>query len=290
METAVTRDDSVCLSAILTCLVLSIVYVASLYVWNSPHPREHSSTIKKRFFSVFIMTLVSPASLYFGMSEQVFQKATIWELMGLRWPGFIQAAFVSLSLTMILFLGPLSVQAVNGLWRLYTEPMYWVESAKTLIWWRNQVVAPLSEEWTFRACMLPLLLQCFNPTTAIFICPLFFGVAHFHHVVERTRLGMDFKAALIVSCFHVSYTTLFGAYAAFLFAKTGHFVAPFAAHSFCNHMGSPDLLEVIDCKDPLKRAGLLCLFVIGLVAWCFLLNPLTNPAWFSNNLFWHKHF
>lgn len=49
-----------------------------------------------------------------------FAQATIWELMGLRWPGLIQAAFVSLSLTMILFLGPLSVQAVNGLWRLYT--------------------------------------------------------------------------------------------------------------------------------------------------------------------------
>lgn len=81
-----------------------------------------------------------------------------------------------------------------------TEPMYWVGSVKTLIWWRNQVVAPLSEEWTFRACMLPLLLQCFNPTTAIFICPLFFGVAHFHHLVERTRRGMDFKLALSVSC------------------------------------------------------------------------------------------
>lgn len=36
--------------------------------------REHPSTIKKRFFSVFIMTLISPAPLYFGLNEQVFQK------------------------------------------------------------------------------------------------------------------------------------------------------------------------------------------------------------------------
>lgn len=77
--------------------------------------------------------------------------------------------------------------------------MYWLGSARTLIWWRNQVVAPLSEEWTFRACMLPLLLQCFSPTTAIFICPLFFGVAHFHHVVERTKMGMKLKHAIILS-------------------------------------------------------------------------------------------
>jgi len=62
------------------------------------------------------------------------------------------------------------------------------------------VVAPLSEEWTFRACMLPLLLQCFTPATAIFVCPLFFGVAHFHHVMERVKMGMGIKHALFISC------------------------------------------------------------------------------------------
>lgn len=279
-----------CVSAILSCLGLSVVYVASLYVWSSPHNREHPSTIKKRFFSVFIMTLISPAPLYFGLNEKVFQKVTIWELLGLRWSGLIQATMIPLLLTMILFLGPLSLQGFNGLWRLYTEPMYWLGSIRTLIWWRNQVIAPLSEEWTFRACMLPLLLQCFTPTTAIFVCPLFFGIAHFHHVVERMKMGVGIKHALFISCFQSAYTTLFGAYAAFLFAKTGHFVAPFAAHSFCNHMGFPDLSEVAAYKDPLKRAGLLCLFVIGLVAWCFLLTPMTHPSLFNNNLFWTKHF
>ncbi|XP_076392160.1 ras converting CAAX endopeptidase Sras isoform X3 [Megachile rotundata] len=187
-------------------------------------------------------------------------------------------------------IGPLSVQGFNGLWRLYTEPMYWLGSVRTLTWWRNQIVAPLSEEWTFRACMLPLLLQCFTPTTAIFVCPLFFGVAHFHHVVDKVKAGVKLKHALFISCFQFTYTTLFGAYAAFLFAKTGHLAAPFTAHSFCNHMGFPDLSEVVAFKDPLKRAGLFSLFVIGLVAWCFLLTPMTNPTLFHNNLFWHKHF
>ncbi|XP_018350382.1 PREDICTED: CAAX prenyl protease 2 isoform X1 [Trachymyrmex septentrionalis] len=248
-----------CATAILACLALSIVYVASLYVWSSPHNREHPSTIKKRFLSVFIMTLVSPVSLYFGLNDKILQKTTIWEMLGLRWTGLIQATVISLFLTMTLFLGPLSLQGFNGLWRLYTEPMYWLASVQTLTWWRNQVVAPLSEEWTFRACMLPLLLQCFTPTTAIFVCPLFFGVAHFHHVVERVKMGMSIKHALFISCFQSTYTTLFGAYAAFLFARTGHFIAPFAAHSFCNHMGFPDLSEIAAYKDPLKRAGLMCL-------------------------------
>lgn len=91
---------------------------------------------------------------------------------------------------------------MNGIFEkiCFLEPNYWLGRIKTLVWWRNQVVAPLSEEWTFRACMLPLLLQCFSQTTAYFICPLFFGVAHFHHLVENTRRGMDLKIALLRSC------------------------------------------------------------------------------------------
>lgn len=61
------------------------------------------------------------------------------------------------------------------------------------------MVAPLSEEFTFRACMMPLLLQSIQPLTAVLITPLFFGVAHLHHMIERLRSGMDFKTAFIIS-------------------------------------------------------------------------------------------
>ncbi|XP_012275815.1 CAAX prenyl protease 2 [Orussus abietinus] len=288
METANPDTDFHCISAILSCLALSAVYVASLYVWNSPNISDHPSTIKRRFISVFIMSYISPTFMYFGMNETNLQKATIWELLGLRWSGLLQAIVIPWILTMILFLGPLCMQGLNGLWRLYTEPMYWLGNAKTLKWWRNQVVAPLSEEWTFRACMLPLLLQCFAPTTVIFICPLFFGLAHFHHIMERRKLGIQLKHVLVMSCFQFAQTTIFGAYAAFLFIKTGHLVAPVVAHSFCNHMGVPNVMEIATYKDPFKRVGLFSLFVFGLLAWCFLLTPLTNPTFFNNNLFWHK--
>ena len=36
--------------------------------------------------------------------------------------------------------------------------------------------APLSEEFMFRACMLPLLVPSFGEGWSMFICPLFFGV------------------------------------------------------------------------------------------------------------------
>ncbi|CAL7949721.1 unnamed protein product [Xylocopa violacea] len=259
METTDRNTDFSCITAILSCFVLSVMYVAGLYVWGSPYSSHHPTVIKQRFFSVFIMSLISPAFLYFGINEKVYQKETIWELLGLRWPGLIQAIVIPLLLTMILFLGPICVQGFNGFWRLYAEPMYWLGSIRTIIWWRNVVVAPLAEEWTFRA-------------------------------LDRVKVGMNLKHALSISCFQFTFTTLFGAYAAYLFAKTGHLVAVFVVHSFCNIMGCPDLSEVVAIKDPLKRAGLFSLFVIGLVAWCFLLTPMTNPRLFHNNLFWYKSF
>jgi prenyl protein peptidase len=89
-----------------------------------------------------------------------------------------------LLLTMLLFLGPISVQLTNGIWKIYSEPMFWLNHFQNLLWLRNHVVAPLSEEFTFRAAMLPLLLQSFSPLVAIFITPLFFGVGELNVMVE----------------------------------------------------------------------------------------------------------
>ncbi|XP_063231861.1 CAAX prenyl protease 2 isoform X2 [Bacillus rossius redtenbacheri] len=230
--------------------------------------------------------LISPVFLYLFLGEKR-QNAGLGHVLGLKATGLVPAVAVSLLLTAVLFLGPLCAQGLAGLRRLCTEPLVQAANLQNLIWLRNHVVAPLSEEFTFRACMLPLLLQCFRPMTAVFVCPLFFGVAHFHHMVERMKNGLDFRRALIVSCFQFMYTTMFGAYSAFLFVRTGHFAAPLTAHIFCNHMGFPDFAEILTYKDP-RRACLVCLFVLGLAAWCLLLVPLTNPAWFGNQLHWRK--
>ncbi|XP_023933537.1 CAAX prenyl protease 2-like [Lingula anatina] len=153
---------------------------------------------------------------------------------------------------------------------------------KNLIWLRNHVVAPFSEEFIFRACMIPLLIPSVGAGTAVFLAPLFFGVAHFHHMVERVRnKHADLKTAFLQSLFQFSYTTVFGAYSAFLFIRTGSLVAPVVAHAFCNHMGFPDIGMVFQYPPP-QRYKIMANFVIGLVLWCFLLYPLTHPPLFSN--------
>ncbi|XP_072158088.1 CAAX prenyl protease 2 isoform X3 [Bemisia tabaci] len=264
------------------------------------------------------MTFISPVFLWLFLPKEILQKNSIPELLGFRLPGLIQALVIPLLLTVILFLGQVADAAFRGFknifsekssktgndqsWdgcetdpnlpnftnaslpsdsdecRDFSEPQIW-------IWLRNYIVAPLSEEVIFRACMLPLLLTCFKPMAAVFICPLFFGTAHFNRLAERVLAGVDFKHAFLFSFFQFIYTTIFGAYSAYLFVRTGHFVPSFLAHVFCNIMGLADIMEIVSLPEP-RRSITAAIFVIGFISWCYLLSPLTSPALYSNNLFW----
>jgi hypothetical protein len=84
---------------------------------------DHPSTIKKRFFSVFIVMLLSPLFIYLFSSPDLLKNYTIWYVMGLRTDGFISALVYPLLLTVVLFLGPLSVQLTNGIWKIYSGKM-----------------------------------------------------------------------------------------------------------------------------------------------------------------------
>ncbi|KAG0717786.1 CAAX prenyl protease 2 [Chionoecetes opilio] len=150
----------------------------------------------------------SQTRLASGHSTHLFLRSqsalvTLWSQMGMRWEGLLPALVVPLFLTFVLFLGPL-VQAhlsvpITATLRMYLDPLYWYNTAQNPIWWRNQLVAPFSEEFTFRACMLPILLQCLTPGKAIFVAPLFFGVAHLHHAVDRLRAGITLPAVILIS-------------------------------------------------------------------------------------------
>lgn len=93
----------------------------------------------------------------------------------------------------------------------------------------------------------------------IFWSPLLFGLAHVHHAIDTFYAkGGDWsaaKSALFNTCtylalfdvhrslscavFQLSYTSLFGFYASFLFLRTGSILPPITAHIFCNIMGIP---------------------------------------------------
>lgn len=266
------------------CFTIAVLYVASLYIWRFEYSRDHPETIKRRFVSVTIVMAVSPIFVYLICREQLSTGDTsLWKLLGFRSDHLLQAFGIPLMLTVLLFLGPISVQAYNGGWRTYFRPSYWIESVNDLVWVRNHLVAPLSEEFTFRACMLPILLQKFSSVTAMLIVPLFFGVAHLHHFLERIRGGLDKRTAIIFSTFQILYTTLFGIYSAYLFVRTGHFMAPFIAHAFCNHMGFPDIQDLFAQPEPIRKL-FFALYVLGLVGFIALLPYASSPAIYGNSI------
>ncbi|XP_037302268.1 CAAX prenyl protease 2-like [Manduca sexta] len=278
-------DDYACVFSILACIFLTVTYVASLYIWKSTYSRDHPTTIKRRFFSVTCMMIVAPFISQYFWTEETLRKGDLWEHMGLKYSGIIQATLLPLFITAVLFLGPLTMQFLSGTLKIYAEPMYWVASWQDLVWVRNHVMAPLSEEWVFRSCMVPLLLQCLEPSTAVFIGPMLFGIAHFHHMFEQIKSGQGVKTALLISSFQFMYTSMFGVYSAYLFVRTGHFMAPLIAHMFCNHMGFPNFGEIPQFP-PTQRLIIICNFLIGFALWCILLVPATNPDIYYNRLHW----
>jgi prenyl protein peptidase len=188
---------------------------------------------------------------------------------------------------MILFLGPIVWKVQN--WSPQDDVPDFTRSHT----WRNIVVGPLAEEWVFRASMVPFMIQAgFSPFQAIVITPIFFALAHVHHIFrvgwQQTRMihffflktrGLAFyrygpilTSMLIV--LQVGYTSVFGLIGAFLQVRTGHFIAPALAHIFCNYMGLPDL----DFQYHKRKNLYWLLYAIGLVGFFVAAGPLTDPT------------
>lgn len=288
-------------TAVSASCLLGLSYVLSLYIWSLPfqspssssaasgkeflQDRDHPSTIKRRFVSAFCMLFASPPFVCAFGSSALLEGAALAAVIGFRGEGLLSAVVIPLFLTAVLFLGPVVMASVNDVRiKLIMMPHYWSQSIKDLIWWRNYVVAPFTEEYTFRACMLPILLGHFSPAGAIAIAPFFFGIAHLHHMIERIRKGQDVQTAVMISLFQSTYTTIFGMYSAFLFVRTGHIAAPVIAHGFCNFMGFPDFNELLN-HPPRTRAILGAFFILGVILFFALLFPLTDPKLYGNRLY-----
>ncbi|KAG5918702.1 hypothetical protein E4U53_004071 [Claviceps sorghi] len=110
------------------------------------------------------------------------------------------------------------------------------------------VAGPVTEECLFRSSAVPLLLMAgCSARSIILLSPLVFGIAHLHHFYEFrvTHPQTPLAVALARSVLQLSYTTLFGAYATFLFLRTGSLLAVVMVHTFCNGMGLPRLWGLV---------------------------------------------
>ena len=307
---------------------VSALYVGSLYLWPARYraPRDHPAVIRRRTVSLLGTCVASCALPWVALqiappcaaarAAGVALPATIAETTGFAVAGAPPAAIASLSLCALLFLGPLTRAALDegaaSVARLFADAL----APKSATAWRNHVVAPLAEEWVFRAVCVPTLVFAGAATVAraVALSPLLFGLAHVHHFFEarerarrreeatlrrcdadddcgdfgaRTVVDDDARArataaerratrrALIVVSVQFAYTSLFGAFAAFLMLRTGNACAPTAAHAFCNAVGVPDVAAAARSRH---RNVVIVAYVSGILAFATLLRPLTDPA------------
>eukprot|EP00069_Balaena_mysticetus_P012823 bmy_07817T0 len=318
-----------CWVSVFSCLSLACSYVGSLYVWKSELPRDHPAVIKRRFTSVLVVSSLSPLCVLLWRELTGIQPGTsLLTLMGFRLEGIFPAALLPLLLTMILFLGPLMQLSMDcpcdladGL-KVVLAPRSWARCLTDMRWLRNQVIAPLTEELVFRACMLPMLAPCTGLGPAVFTCPLFFGVGEFVQpgpaeifLAWEPRMGFGARAGPIGQAGrNVTWFSSFSAHfhhifeqlrfrqssvgsiflsAAFQFSYTAVFGA-YTAFLFIRtgHLIGPVLCHsfcnymgfpaVCAALEHPQRWPLLAGYALGVGLFLLLLQPLTDPKLYGS--------
>lgn len=281
--------------------------------------RRFLSVLISCFISLIIVYTVAnkPSAQSIYEYENSFP---ICEWLGLNMSrSMLTASATSLLLTMVLFAGPIVQWLVSDY--LYSQPFRvydphnkyqkainsnnWLQStldwfkfklkltknlvrenSTDLTFWRNYAVSPFTEEFVFRSCMLPLLVNQLGFTKSILIVPLFFGLAHLHHIVEgyfSKDQPLDFL--IMQHSFQFAYTYVFGLYSSYLFLRTGDFFSCFVGHSFCNFMGFPNFRQLLNDFAPRIKWSLLVVYILGLVTFFCVIVSVTDPSGFDNQVF-----
>lgn len=293
-------------TAVVACSAMTFLYVAILYaptvILCLPGPTSLTQFLIRRFVCVCVSALLCLlVSSLILVPMQDWKLSTLIDVFGVRADHVWQAVIFPVALTSLMYPGSLFLKSLllfdywketGSIGHILQRFRDWLLSlSSNVVAWRNYVVAPLTEELVFRACMIPLLL-CggFKPQNVVFLCPLLFSLAHLNHLWElySQRNCSLFRASVAVGI-QLMYTVVFGSYASFLYIRTGHLIAPLIAHIFCNFMGLP----VLYSQQRGHPLIFLTLFVAGTVGFLRLLFPATNPDLYNsrtdNCSCWHGH-
>lgn len=215
------------------CVVISVIFVSSLYVWDWIDPRlerlsrDHHSVIKRRTLSVVVSSIIS------AMLTHIYAGGIRIE------PTSITSLSVTLVQLLILMTGPI----VDQLGKLSHFP------AIDLPFFRTVIIAPVFEEFVFRHCFHTILLKSgFTEIGALFLSPFLFACAHIHHHVQSRDL--KYIAAQTI------HTCIFGWLGGYLLAHRSLWDA-ILAHAVCNYIGLPSYsTKPISVRISLYAVGL----------------------------------
>ncbi|KAL7627134.1 CAAX prenyl protease [Parahypoxylon ruwenzoriense] len=237
-------------TAVLFLVIYTFIYVVPFYLSPKTRPsrslsRDAPSVIRARVASVSLTCVICSLITFVILTSQQGGRATTAEALRALgyWPVGLVETGKCLLLTAVLFAGPLfETLVVDGGWRGWLALRLVSRISSEWTTWRNIVIGPFTEEVLFRSASVPLMLTAQTSVlTTIFVSPLVFGLAHLHHFYE-VRVSHPHVPAGVVALrclFQLAYTSLFGAYATFLFLRSGSLLAVFVVHAFCNCMGLP---------------------------------------------------
>ena len=268
------------LRALTYCILVSILYVLSIYIGVPNLPRDFPSVVRARMRNAILYTIMVMLVINYDLYDPKTSNCpTFLELIGISSYRITAAALLPLLLTVILFLGPIVQYTMEGCNIL--SPYFWMDKDKMLTF-RTLVIAPVTEEVVYRGCMFPLLHSAFG-VSAIVICPLIFGLAHLHHFFEWFKDEDNFinfqiaiatlKNTILGVIIQALMTFVFGVYSTFLLWRTCNIISPIICHAFCNGMGPPPIQNISSTKG---SSCIIATYIIGLVMFIFLLLPLTN--------------
>lgn len=186
--------------------------------------------------------IASGATLYLLVTTAKLQPGEAVRLLG-WWPIEPFNFLKSCALALLLYTGPVfEIIFIEHDMRGFGG---WQQTVATLTSWmgyRNYIAGPVTEELIFRSVLIPLhLMAKVSAARIVFLTPLYFGIAHVHHLYEfkLTHPHTPWLPAIVRSAFQFGYTTLFGWFASFLYLRTGSIYACILIHTFCNWVGLP---------------------------------------------------
>jgi prenyl protein peptidase len=310
----------------LACLFVGGLYLLPARIRRLPYadPRQ----VRARFLSTALTCAVAPLALLLwrvpadeGARGRGVEAPSLAALIGLRSEGLLSASVLPLASMVSLFAGSLldlallfrsrrraaaarpqgeAGKALSGappapplIERLdeLAGDLFPGLPASGVERWRNLAVAPLAEELVFRSCMGALLRAAgWSTWQVVAVSPLFFGVAHLHHVHRMVSEGSALSRALLVAAVQMTYTSFFGALEMAIFMRTAHLAPIVLAHSWCNLTGLPSLSFLDRRQETWKhRYAVAATYVAGIAVFILSIGPATDPArygntWFINNM------
>ncbi|KAF1778628.1 CAAX amino terminal protease [Phytophthora cactorum] len=256
-------------TAVIACSCMAAAYVGVLY--TLPHairrlPRDHPTHILARFLLICIFCAICPMNPACRLRSGSAFDGRAWSSS--RGPAVCDGRAVHGLVTGQRIAVAQRVQAVpleRVVVRHKNSALYYSITHDRLPSLRTYVLGPLTEEFVFRSCMVPLLVCAeFTVKQIVLGSPLMFGAAHLHHFMEYVRHGRSPKDAALT---------------------VGHFASIFLVHIFCNVMGFPDL-SFFNPENSLHpyRLVLLGAYFLGIYGFSILLMPLTEPAIYSSEM------